>query len=383
MLAEEKMNILLVDDMPSKILALESVLADLGQNIVKAKSGTEALRYLLQQDFAVILLDVNMPGMDGFETASLIRQRKNSEHTPIIFITAINTNETHVYRGYSLGAVDYIFTPVVPEVLKAKVAVFVDLAKKTQQIRVQAQELARSNRELEEFAYVASHDLQEPLRMVGSYTQLLAQHSKEHLDAEATEYVEVVIKSVKRMHALINDLLEYSRIGRRTKKLTSTNCEDVLQAVMFDLKSLVTETQAKITHDMLPSVMADNSKLYQLFQNLISNALKFHGNRPPKIHVSATLKDGEWIFSVRDNGIGIETCYFDRIFQVFQRLHSSREYPGTGIGLAICKKIAEFHGGRIWLDSEFGIGSTFYFAIPIEKSPLLNESQELAEMEVG
>lgn len=227
-----------------------------------------------------------------------------------------------------------------------------------------AQELARSNADLEHFAYVASHDLQEPLRMVRSYLQLLERRYKEQLDADAREFIAYAVDGATRMQNLISALLSYSRVGTRGKPFEPTDCSMVLERVLDNLKVAIEESNAVVTHDPLPTVMADNVQLAQVFQNLIGNAVKFHGERPPAVHVGAQRGKGEWIFSVRDNGIGIDPQHFERIFLIFQRLHSQDEYPGAGIGLAVCKKIVERHGGRIWVESQPGAGSTFYFTIP-------------------
>ncbi len=226
------------------------------------------------------------------------------------------------------------------------------------------EEIRQSNEELERFAYVASHDLQEPLRMVSSYTQLLAKRYAGRLDEDADDFIGFAVDGANRMHRLINDLLEYSRVGTRGRELEPTDAEEVLKTVLADLQVAIEESGARITHDPLPTVMADPTQLRQLLQNLIGNALKYRGERPPQIHVGCQANGGdEWTISVRDNGIGIDPEHFDRIFQIFQRLHRRNEYSGTGIGLAVCKKIVERHGGRIWVESEPGRGSTFLFTI--------------------
>jgi PAS domain S-box-containing protein len=225
------------------------------------------------------------------------------------------------------------------------------------------EELSRSNRDLEMFAYVASHDLQEPLRAVNSYTQLLARKYQSHLDAKADKYIGYIVEGATRMQQLINDLLEFSRVGTRGKELVPTNCEVILKQVLANLRVAIAESHATITHTPLPTVLGDEIQLIQLLQNLIGNAIKFRREEPPHIHISAARQEKEWLFSVRDNGIGLEPEYFDRIFTIFQRLHSRSEYSGTGIGLAVCKKIVERHGGRIWVESELGVGTTFYFTL--------------------
>lgn len=227
-----------------------------------------------------------------------------------------------------------------------------------------AQELSRSNADLEYFAYIASHDLQEPLRMVSSYLQLLERRYKDQLDADAREFIAYAVGGASRMQALINALLSYSRVGTRGKPFEPTDCSMVLERALTNLKVAIEENDAVVTHDPLPTVMADEVQLAQVFQNLIGNAIKFRGERPPQVHIGAQRGKGEWVFSVRDNGIGIDPQHFERIFMIFQRLHSQDEYPGTGIGLAICKRIVERHGGRIWVESQPGQGSTFYFTIP-------------------
>jgi signal transduction histidine kinase len=225
-------------------------------------------------------------------------------------------------------------------------------------------ELERSNKELEQYAYVASHDLQEPLRKITSFIQLIEEHYKDGIDEEIRKYMHYVVDGAKRMQTLINDLLAYSRLGTRGKPFLQTDCNKVLDRVLADLDKSIKSSGAVVTYDALPTVMADELQLGQVFQNLIGNAVKFCRISQPRIHISSARRGDGWIFSVRDNGIGIEKEFFDRIFVMFQRLHTHAEYPGTGIGLAVCKKIIERHGGRIWAESEVENGSTFYFTIP-------------------
>ncbi len=235
-------------------------------------------------------------------------------------------------------------------------------------LKAKTQELARSNKDLEQFAYVASHDLQEPLRMVRSYVQLLARRYKSRLDSDADDFIHFAEDGALRMWRLINDLLTYSRVGTQGKALEPTDCETALQQSLNNLKVAIEENGVIVTRDPLPTVMADSPQLVQLFQNLIGNAIKFRGNEPPRVHVSANRNGDGWIFSVRDNGIGIAPEYAKRIFVIFQRLHSRDKYDGTGIGLAICQKIVERHGGDIWVESELGKGAIFYFTLPGSKA---------------
>lgn len=227
------------------------------------------------------------------------------------------------------------------------------------------EELANSNQELEQFAYVASHDLQELLRMVASYTQLLARRYKDKLDDDANEFIHFAVDGATRMQALIIDLLTMSRIGTHAKQLEACESAIALERGLSNLRLAIDESGAVVTHDPMPKLTADVSQLTQLFQNLIGNAIKFRSEASPTVHVGVEKKSGEWLFSVRDNGIGIAPDYFDRIFIIFQRLHGKHEYPGTGIGLSVCKKIVDRHSGKIWIESEPGKGTVFYFTLPI------------------
>ncbi|MGB6068167.1 MAG: ATP-binding protein, partial [Desulfomonilaceae bacterium] len=226
------------------------------------------------------------------------------------------------------------------------------------------EELIRSNADLETFAYVASHDLQEPLRNIASCLQLLEKKYKTKLDADADQYIHYAVESSVRMKALILDLLAYSRVATRGKPPGQTNCEQILEQTVKNLRAAISESGAMISHDPLPTVPADGSQLLQVFQNLVQNAIKFRRDEPPQIQVSAAKNKNEWIFSVKDNGIGIESRHLDRIFVIFQRLHKRSQYEGTGMGLAIVKKVVERHGGRVWVESELGAGTTFYFTLP-------------------
>ncbi len=627
---QPKVKLLLVDDSPENLVSLEATLEGLGQELVLAKSGTEALRRLLDDDFAAILLDVKMPEMDGFQTAELIRARRRSRHTPILFLTGYK-NEEHLFRGYDLGAVDFLFKPIVPEVLRSKVGVFVELSRNTALLERQAhvlgkaeqkfrslleaapdamiisseegsinlvnsqaevmfgfqredligrqitalvpewtghtvsasspreligrnrnqvefpleisvsplqtedglllisamrditerrrahhalresearfrllvenvvdyaifmldvdgnivswnqgaerihgyrgdeiigrhlsrfypmedvqngtpqqalqtaatagrfeveatrvrkngsrfwanvvitalkdedgrlqgfvkvtrditerkkadeairelnasleqrvaerteelvasnEALRQSNEDLNQFAYAASHDLQEPLRMVALFSQMLYSAYSSKLDPEADQYISYVVNGAKRMEQLLRDLLAYSQAGSSSEgPAQPVQCHTVLEKVMFNLQAAIEQNGASVQWGKLPTLPAHEVRLVQLFQNLIGNAIKYRGLEPPKIKVTATREKSGWTFCVQDNGIGIDPEYAQQIFGVFKRLHG-HNYPGTGIGLAICQRIVERYGGRIWVESTLGEGSCFYFTLP-------------------
>ena len=269
--------------------------------------------------------------------------------------------------------VTYTSTPIIEEGnIVGAVVTFRDITERKQaeeKLKKLSDELARSNADLQQFAYTASHDLQEPIIAVAGFVNLLAKRYKGKLDEKADEFIKYAIDGTKRMQVLIKDLLDYSRVESTGKSFTPTDCLSVLEKAVFNLQIAIKESGAVITHGDLPTIMADFSQLIRLFQNLISNAIKFHGKEAPKIHISAKQEKDEWIFSIKDNGIGIDPKFSDQIFVMFQRLHMKKEYPGTGIGLATCKKIIERHSGRIWVESEPGKGSTFFFAIPTRNKP--------------
>ncbi len=519
-----RVKILLVDDTPENLVSLEATLETLGEELVLARSGKEALRYLLEDNFAAILLDVKMPDMDGFETAELIRSRPRSRHTPILFLTGYK-NEEHLFRGYDLGAVDFLFKPIVPEVLRSKVAVFVELSRKAElleqqaavlrnqaatlqkaeqrfrslleaapdamiicgpsgcialvnsrteaifgypraelldqhirtlvprwhfemlespdedpsqglmkpgsaseldavrrdgstfpveislspievdgdllittsirditarkiveqeharaeeevrhlnshlehlnahleeRVRERTEALLRSNDELAQFAYIASHDLQEPLRTVSLYTQLLARRYDDVVDNDGRKFMRYITDNASRMEHLIHDLLEFSRVeADAADHFTATSCDAAIEEALFNLQGRIEECGAKIERDPLPMVHGDSTQLSRVFLNLLINSIKYrHPDRAPRIFISAESRGSGWLISVKDNGIGIEPAYLEKVFGIFKRLHG-RDNPGTGMGLAICRKIVTRHGGESGSNRARGSGRHF------------------------
>jgi signal transduction histidine kinase len=315
----------------------------------------------------VVLADYNLPSWKGMEAIKLLRAEGSD--IPIIVVSGA-LGDVAAVECIRQGATDYVLKDGLtrlPEVVRRALR-----EKKERNLRRQAEqdlarkvdELARSNADLEQFAYVASHDLQEPLRMVTAYTQLLAERYAGKLDANADKYIGYASEGAQRMQVLIQDLLAFSRVGRNGFTHGNVDCNSVLEEVLTSLAPAMQECGAVVTHDALPSVWADRTQVAQIFQNLIGNAIKFRGQAPPVIAVRAEPADPCWRFSVSDNGIGIAPEYAETIFVVFQRLHARTEYPGNGIGLAICKKIIEHNGGRIWVEPQAGSGSSFKFTLP-------------------
>jgi light-regulated signal transduction histidine kinase (bacteriophytochrome) len=245
-----------------------------------------------------------------------------------------------------------------------------ELRATTKELQEITKELRRSNKELEQFAYIASHDLQEPLRTVTSSIRLLKKEYRGTFGDEADTFITYAVSGTKQMQQLIKDLLVYSRVTSRGESFVQVRCEEVVQRVIDNLKTAIEESEVKIRlPETMPTMMGDKTQLVQLFQNLIGNAIKFRSERPPEVRIGVERATGrnEWLFSVRDNGIGMDMQYADKVFTIFQRLHTTEEYPGTGVGLALCKKIVERHGGQIWVESKLGEGSTFYFTLPISR----------------
>ena len=494
----EAAKLLLVDDDPDALFALQSILEPLQQELLLAGSGQDALRMCLDHNIAAILLDVRMPEMDGFETAELIRSRKRSRHTPILFLTGYR-NDAQLFRGYDLGAVDFLFKPLVPEILRSKVSVFVELNRSEQKLRQQAEEITRaeaqfravleaapdamvitsedglivlansrmdalfghprahliqrdirslipewepglpgrpvpfserrmtamredgssfpaqitcnpfttsegrfittairdatgqvqaeariqqinqelerrvaertaaltySNEALRQFAWAASHDLQEPIRTVLSYSQWLAESSMKTLNQREAQMLGVIQEQATRLVGLMGALQQYIQVAESGENhWRRVDCGVAVATAISNLRGIIEESGAVIESETLPAVLGTEVMLVQLFQNLISNGIKYRSAAPPRIHISAKPSGGAWIFSVRDNGRGIDAKYHDYVFGVFKRLDRGQT-AGTGMGLAICKSVVERLGGRIWIEPADGPGALFRFSLP-------------------
>jgi len=370
-------TILIVDDMPANLEVVTNHLERQGYCAIVALSGEEGIERAEFVRPDLILLDVMMPGLDGFETCRRLKASERTQAIPVIFMTAL-ADTTDKLAGFAAGAVDYVTKPLNSAEVLARIeshlalyALRRQLAEQNAQlqreiaIRAEVQEaLQRSNTEFEQLAYVASHDMQEPLRKIASYLQLLAQRYEGRLDADADEFIGYAVDGAKRMQALINDLLAFSRVGTKAKPFAPTDCNAIVRTALMDLQIAIEECGAQIEVGELPTVMGDATQLPQLFRKLLSNAIKFRRDGVPRISVRAEPSGAAWRFAVSDNGIGIAAEYFERIFIIFQRLHGRSRYAGTGIGLAICKKIVERHGGQIEVHSTLGEGSTSAFTLP-------------------
>lgn len=422
-------KIMLVDDREDNLMSMESVLEPDGYRFVKATSGRQVLKHLLTDfDFALILMDVQMPNLNGFETAALIYERERLRHIPIIFITANNYGEENLFKGYRAGAVDYIYKPVNPELLRVKVGVFVDLYRKNQRLIQQEQKLVAINRNLELevnerkaseekvtelnkqllenisrleaankdldlFAFMASHDLQAPLRKIRMFSDRLLASSENSFGKEGKLYLTRIQEVSKRMQDLINDILRFSKISVEKQSFEEVDLKSVIEEVLSEMEGAVREKNARIELDPLPVLPASTVLMGPLFSNLISNALKYSkkGEAPlvriryeeGPVQSSANGRDPEVRYGriyIEDNGIGFDQKYAEQIFDMFRRLHSNAEYEGTGIGLALCKKIVEMHNGFISALGRPGEGAVFIVSLPLSvpQKELIGKNDEIS-----
>ena len=377
-------SMLIVDDDEDITRSLSLIFERQGFTVATAANGEAALSIARQGPLALALLDIKLPDTEGTELIAPLREL----HPDLMVIMATgNATLRTAIRALNEGAAAYITKPVDLDDLRAKIAqvlekrrlivenrqLYRDIKhelkerrKSQAELELALVELKRSNRDLEQFAFVASHDLQEPLRMVSSFVQLLAQRYHDQLDTDADEFINYAVEGANRMQKLINDLLLFSRVRTTQHPFETVDLNAVLRVVLLNLKLRVQESKAHITHDPLPVLKGDKSQLVQLFQNLLDNSLQFSKRKPLEIHIGAARVDREWILSVRDNGPGIKPRYHERIFVIFQSMRSKETSSHSGIGLSIAKRIVEHHGGRIWVESEPGKGATFLFTIPAE-----------------
>jgi signal transduction histidine kinase len=368
-------SILLVDDRPENLVTMEAVLGKPGRQLLKATSGNEALRLLLKHEVAVALLDVQMPGMDGFEIARLMRGQARTRDVPIIFVTAGDRSEGSAFEGYEAGAVDFLYKPISPVVLESKVDVFIRLFASAREQRrlVAALEqtgaaLRQRVADLESVNRTLSHDLRAPLRSIEGFSRILVESTAGQLDEDARGCLDRIIRASARMHRMLDDLYRLLHLSSADETFAPTDATQVVTSVVEDLRADIAAAGASVTHGALPGVPANATLLALVLQNLIGNALKFRrAGAEPAIHVEAVRDGSGWRFSVADNGVGIDPGAREKIFEVFQRL-TGDAVPGTGVGLALCKQSVEKHGGAIWVESEPGRGSTFYFTLPARES---------------
>ena len=360
---------LVVDDSEMSRELLCRILERQGHTCLTVENGDEALKRLRTEHFDMVLLDLMMPGMNGLEVLKTIKADPDLQNRAVVMLSAFD-EVADIGKCLEFGAEDYLLKPFDRILLNARLYAILERQrlrslerKRTEQLEIVDRELRRSNEELRRFASVVSHDLQEPLRMVSSYIQLLQRSLGGNVTPDQAEYIQFAVDGARRMSSLIQDLLAYSRVTVGDPHVERVDCNDVIEETKGHLRTAIKESDAEIVYSNLPVVMADGSQVRQLFQNLLSNAIKYRGDKSPVIRISAEKGGDMWKFAVADNGMGISEEYLESIFQMFLRLHD-RTIPGTGIGLAICHRVVERFGGRIWAESRVGEGSTFYFTLP-------------------
>ena len=361
----DKPNILMVDDRPENLVALGRLLGDLPVNLFKATSGNEALRLTLHHDFALALLDIQMPQMDGYELAEFLRQEEKTQHMPFIFISAIYTDSINVFQGYEKGAFSYITKPFEPEVLINKVKFFIEKHQQEVALKENTRKLQAMNEELESFSYSVSHDLRAPLRAIDGFSKVLQKKASDQLDESNLGHLNTIVENVDKMKKLIDDMLAFSKMSRQEQKTSVFDPKQLIEEVFEEEKQVVSNSKVEISIGEIPRIEADKDLIRQVFNNLIGNAIKYSSTKEnPKIEVEGKNEGTETIISIKDNGVGFDEEYADKLFKIFQRLHDADEFEGTGVGLAIVKKIVDRHGGRVWAESELDKGATFYIALP-------------------
>jgi signal transduction histidine kinase len=370
---ENKPKILMVDDRIENLIALETVLKDMDVELIKATSGNEALKHVLHHHFALALIDIQMPDMDGYELATILREEEQTANLPFIFISAVYTDHINIFKGYEKGAFGFINKPFQPEILINKVKLFVDiyrheevLKKLNQNLEAKNEELKFLNHELEAFTYSVSHDLRAPLRSVKGYSQILLEEHSEEFKPEVKDLLAIINTNAQRMDAQIENLLSFSKLGRREVKKTKVDMGLLVNELIEEIKSFKETGDIKWCINNLYSCYADPLLLKHVWTNLISNAVKYSSKKEkPEIIIGSEVTEHEYIYFVKDNGAGFDMKYVEKLFGVFQRLHKSTEFEGTGVGLAIVHKIITRHGGWVRAEGEVNNGAAFYFSIPV------------------
>ncbi|MEO0826125.1 MAG: ATP-binding protein [Cyanobacteria bacterium J06642_9] len=363
-MSNDVIQVLLVEDNAADAYLLRKFLSAVEHiELTQVERLDVAIRCLRDNCFGAILLDLSLPDSRGLETVKKIHTA--APEIPILVLTGLDDEEIAI-AALREGAQDYLVKGDIQRTwLVRAIHYAIERQQNLDALQHLNDELIRSNQELGQFAYVVSHDLQQPLQGIFGFAKILAYTYRNRPDEPVNKYITQIINASQHMSQLIQDLLAYARVGQTEPSSGPIDCNQVIEQVLSDLHPMITENHAVITRDGLPTLCADETQLMQLFQNLVSNALKYHPpEQPPQVKISAEPQENVWLFGVHDHGIGIPPEHFDQVFQIFHRLHTKDEYPGTGIGLATCKKIVESHGGRIWVDSEPAMGTTFYFTLP-------------------
>ncbi|MFZ6013996.1 MAG: sensor histidine kinase [Bacteroidota bacterium] len=364
-------KLLIVDDRPENLVALETVLKGLEIELIKVTNGNDALKATLYHNFALALLDIQMPEMDGYELASILRESEQTSNLPFIFISAVYTDNLNVFKGYECGAFSFITKPFQPEVLLNKVNFFLEKHRQEVELREMNDKLEQKNAdlefvnsELEAFSYSVSHDLRAPLRAIDGYARMLAEDCSHKLSDDEHRYLNAVQENATKMGNLIDGLLTFSRLGKKPIELNKVDLKKMVEDVWHELqRSARSDVIFKI--HTLPPVRGDYDLLKQVMINLISNAIKYSSKKEkPEIEIGFEIQENETAFYVKDNGAGFNMEYANKLFGVFQRLHSPAEFEGNGVGLALVQRIVNKHGGKIWADAETGKGATFWFTLP-------------------
>jgi two-component system, sensor histidine kinase and response regulator len=361
--SEIRPKVLLVDDVEANLLALGRLLRSLDCELVRASSGSEALRLLAEQAFAVVLLDVQMPDMDGYEVATRARENPATRQVPILFVTALDETKAHVLRGYDSGAFDVLFKPIDPYILRSKVQIFLELHRSRRRLQVEIDAHQRTLAEVDAFNYSVSHDLRAPLRPLDGFSEALLEDYGHLLDDKAKDYLNRIRAAARRMGHLIEDLLELSRIGRLPVQRQPVDLSGLIASIVAELRASEPTRQVELDCQAHAEVAGDPRLLRMALQNLLQNAWKFTQRKPGARIEFASQPGAPAVFFIRDDGVGFDPAYAGRLFQPFQRLHSAADFEGTGIGLAIVDRIVRRHGGRIWAESTPAAGATFFFTL--------------------